>query len=270
VELAGFKAHVPEAEFILDTRRHVLSVRGSREAKIKADNVVIETANSIKGIHNHILKEVDESGNACPICFCDIEDCYRLEGCGHAFCRSCLVEQCNSAMRHHEGFPLVCAREDCNHLFLVADLKSLVSSEALDDLFRASLGAFVASSKGTYRFCTTPDCPSIYEVSTSGRLFVCGSCSLELCTTCHLEYHPYLSCEEYREFKQDPDASLKEWCKGKEDVKRCPGCGFTIEKTEGCNHISCKCGKHICWVCVESFDTSDSCYSHLRAVHGGY
>lgn len=270
VELAGFKACIPDAEFVLDTRRHVLSVHGSRESKIKADNVVAETANSIKGVHNHMLKEVDQSGNACPICFCDIEDCYRLEGCGHAFCRSCLVEQCNSAMRHHEGFPLLCAREDCNHMFLVADLKSLVSSEALDDLFRASLGAFVASSKGTYRFCTTPDCPSIYEVSTSGRLFVCGSCSVELCTTCHLEYHPYLSCEEYREFKQDPDASLKEWCKGKEDVKRCPGCGFTIEKTEGCNHISCKCGKHICWVCVESFDSSDSCYSHLRAVHGGY
>jgi ATP-dependent RNA helicase DHX8/PRP22 len=38
VELAGFKAHVPEAEFILDTRRHVLSVRGSRESKVKADN----------------------------------------------------------------------------------------------------------------------------------------------------------------------------------------------------------------------------------------
>jgi hypothetical protein len=81
---------------------------------------------------------------------------------------------------------------DCNHLCR-ADLKSLISSETLNDLFRASLGAFVASSRGTYRFCTTPDCPSINEVSTSGRLFVCGSCSVELYVTCYLEYHPYLS-----------------------------------------------------------------------------
>eukprot|EP01018_Ginkgo_biloba_P028693 Gb_34264 [translate_table: standard] len=269
-DLNGLKELIPEVEFILDTRRHVLSVHGSREAKIKAGHVITDTAKSLKGLENGILTELEERANACPICFCDIEDCYRLEGCGHGFCRSCLVDQCNSAMRHHEGFPLVCAHENCNSLVLIADLKSLLSGEQLDDLFRASLGAFVASSKGAYRFCTTPDCPSVYEVSDSGRLFVCGGCSAELCTTCHLEYHPYLSCEKYREFKQDPDASLKEWCKGKEDVKRCPICGFTIEKTDGCNHINCKCGKHICWVCLESFDSSDICYSHLRSVHGGY
>ncbi|XP_057829663.2 ATP-dependent RNA helicase DEAH11, chloroplastic [Cryptomeria japonica] len=270
VDLSGLKRLIPEAEFTLDTRRHVLSVQGSREAKTKAGCVITETANSLKGTTNKMLKEVEERENDCPICFCDIEDCYRLEGCGHAFCRSCLVDQCNSALRHHEGFPITCACENCDSLFLICDLRSLLSFEQLDDLFRSSLGAFVASSKGTYRFCTTPDCPSVYEVSSSGKLFVCGNCSVELCTSCHLEYHPYLSCEKYKEFKQDPDASLKEWCEGKADVKRCSSCGFIIEKTEGCNHINCKCGKHICWVCLESFDSSEGCYNHLRSVHGGY
>ena len=74
----------------------------------KDQSVIFVTTNGIKGIHNHMLKEVDEIENICPICLCEIEDCYRLE----AFCTSCLVEQCNSAMRHHEGFPLVCAFED--------------------------------------------------------------------------------------------------------------------------------------------------------------
>ena len=84
MELAGFKACIPEVGFILNTRHHVLSIHGSRESKIKANNVIAETENSIKGIHNHILKEVDESGNDFPIYSCDIGDFYRLKGCGHA------------------------------------------------------------------------------------------------------------------------------------------------------------------------------------------
>lgn len=82
-------------------------------------------------------------------------------------------------MCHHEGFILIFARKYCNNLLLVVDLRYLVSSDALDDLFRTSLGAFVASSKGTYIFYTTSDFPSIYEVSISGRLFVCGNWSME-------------------------------------------------------------------------------------------
>ncbi|GFS35131.1 helicase domain-containing protein [Actinidia rufa] len=46
----------------------------------------------------------------------------------------------------------------------------------------------------------------------------------------HLECHPCVSCERYKEFKKDPDLSLKEWCQGKENVKRCPVCSYTIEK----------------------------------------
>nr|GFA44619.1 ATP-dependent RNA helicase DEAH11, chloroplastic-like [Tanacetum cinerariifolium] len=111
----------------------------------------------------------------------------------------------------------------------------------MDELFRASLGSFVETSCGKYRFCPSPDCPSVYQVAQGedpGRPFACGACSVETCTRCHLENHPFLSCEMYKEFKRDPDMSLKEWMKDK-DVKHCPVCRFTIEKIDGCNHIEC-------------------------------
>jgi ATP-dependent RNA helicase DHX8/PRP22 len=154
------------------------------------------------------------------------------------------------------------------HIWLT-DLKSLLPCEKLEDLFRASLSAFVASSGGTYRFCPSPDCPSVYHVASGmvGDLFVCGACYAETCTRCHVEYHPFVSCEKYKELKEDPDMSLKEWCKGKEHVRNCPVCGYTIEKVDGCNHIECRCGKHICWVCLEVFMSGDDCYAHLRSVH---
>jgi ATP-dependent RNA helicase DHX8/PRP22 len=143
----------------------------------------------------------------------------------------------------------------------------------MDDLFRASLRAFVASRAGMYRFCPTPDCRSIYQVAApdaEAKPFVCGACYVEICTKCHLEYHPFISCEAYKEYKEDPDATLREWRKGKENVKNCPCCGYTIEKADGCNHVECRCGSHICWACLANFRSSEECYGHLRSVHQSF
>ncbi|KAJ4963552.1 hypothetical protein NE237_023491 [Protea cynaroides] len=266
-DLHGLKEEVPTAEFMLNTKRHTILVRGNKESKQKVEEIIFEFMKSLSGISP---TEQPEGEGSCPICLCEVEDCYQLQGCAHLFCRPCLMEQCESAIKSHDGFPLRCTHESCGTHILLTDLRNLLSSEKLEDLFRASLGAFVASSGGTYRFCPYPDCPSVYRVAdpgTTGEPFACGACYVETCTMCHLEYHPYVSCERYKELKDNPDLSLQEWCKGKEQVKRCPACGYTIEKVDGCNHIECKCGKHICWVCLELFKTSDKCYDHMRSTH---
>uniref|UniRef100_A0A0V0J057 RNA helicase n=1 Tax=Solanum chacoense TaxID=4108 RepID=A0A0V0J057_SOLCH len=263
-DLSGLKLKVPDAEFSLNTKRHCISIKGTKDMKQKVEDIISEIAQS--GLPSRMMDdEID-----CPICLCELEDAYRLEGCTHTFCRSCLLEQCESAIRSREGFPLCCMHKGCGAHILVSDLRSLLSSDKLEELFRASLGAFVAASAGLYRFCPSPDCPSVYLVTESGEVgapFVCGACYVETCTSCHLEYHPYISCEKYKEFKDNPDFSLEEWAKGKENVKKCPVCGFTIEKVDGCNHIECKCGKHVCWVCLVFFSSSDDCYNHLRSLH---
>lgn len=268
-DLRGLKERVPGAEFSLNVRRQSILIQGSKEMKQKVDEIIDEVAQMAgTSLTKRIKSEAD-----CPICLCDVEDGYRLEDCGHLFCRSCLVEQCESAIHNQDSFPLRCTHEGCMSPVLITDLRSLLSVEKLEDLFRASLGSFVAMSCGTYRFCPSPDCSSIYQVAAPGKEaepFVCGACYGETCTMCHLEHHPYMSCKQYKEFKEDPDSSLKEWCKGKEHVKSCPVCKYTIEKIDGCNHIECRCGKHICWVCLAYYGSSDECYGHLRSVHLTY
>ncbi|KAK4417107.1 ATP-dependent RNA helicase DEAH11, chloroplastic [Sesamum alatum] len=264
-DLHGLKEKVPEVELSLKASRHCISIVGTKESKQKVEDIINDLAQT-----SAQQSPCSDSDAACPICLCELEDCYMLEGCCHNFCRLCLVEQCESAIKSHDSFPLRCTREGCGTPILLTDLRSLLSFEKLEELFRASLGAYVTGSQGAYRFCPSPDCPSVYRAADPdgpGGLFVCGACFVETCTRCHLEYHPYLSCEKYREFKVDPDCSLKEWCMGKEHVKMCPGCGFTIEKVEGCNHIQCWCGRHVCWVCLEVFRSSDECYNHLRLTN---
>ncbi|CAH9070258.1 unnamed protein product [Cuscuta epithymum] len=259
--LNGLKEMFPDGSFSLNSKQHCIYIKGTaKDLKQRVEDAIYEIAQE-SGVH--IQRNDDEA--SCPICLCEVDDGYKLESCLHVFCRLCLVEQCESAIRSREGFPLRCLHKGCGSSIILSDLKSLLTVEKLEDLFRASLGAYVAANP-CYRFCPSPDCPSVYRVGTDSA-FVCGACYAETCTRCHLEYHPYISCDKYKEFKDDPDLSLKEWSEGKENVKKCPACLCTIEKVEGCNHIECRCGKHVCWVCLEGFETSDDCYSHLRVVH---
>ncbi|CAM6106789.1 unnamed protein product [Calypogeia fissa] len=274
-ELAGVGVNIN-----IDHRDHLLLVEGgdldavmkvqvaiADVARLLGQNVTASTGEDCPAQWDGVSAPADE----CSICFCPMEDQHCLEGCGHGFCRSCLIDQINSAIRHREGFPLTCAHNGCDQIFQLTDIRVLLTEEQQQDLQNASLSAFVAQSHGKYRFCTTPDCPNVYRISTAaGHSFTCAVCSVQLCTACHVEYHEDLSCEEYLQFKLDPDASLHAWRKGKEKhVKNCPGCCSVIEKIDGCNHMTCKCGKHVCWVCLSTFADSSACYDHLRTLHGG-
>ena len=64
----------------------------------------------------------------------------------------------------------------------------------------------------------------------------------------------------------------------KNDVRRCPHCKILIQRIDGCYRVTCTgCKKSICWKnkadgtpCMEIFETSSECYSHLTKEHGGY
>ena len=36
--------------------------------------------------------------------------------------------------------------------------------------------------------------------------------------------------------------------------KQCPYCRNWVEKTDGCNHIACRCGNHFCYFCGEGMN----------------
>jgi len=45
--------------------------------------------------------------------------------------------------------------------------------------------------------------------------------------------------------------------KNEDKVKSCPQCNNGVEKDEGCNHITCRCGSHWCWKCVTILDPNN-------------
>lgn len=81
--------------------------------------------------------------------------------------------------------------------------------------------------------------------------------------------HNRYSCKEFEELCELGFDGLSE--KIMKDYKRCPNnnCGAAIHRTDGCNHIVCKCGTHFCYVC-RFIGTRDQVYAHMREVCGTY
>jgi hypothetical protein len=46
--------------------------------------------------------------------------------------------------------------------------------------------------------------------------------------------------------------------------KQCPQCGNAVVKSSGCNHMTCACGQHFCWICLLPFASANDTYRHLH------
>lgn len=51
------------------------------------------------------------------------------------------------------------------------------------------------------------------------------------------------------------------------DIRKCPRCSENIERSGGCNHITCRCGSHWCWHCGKEFPEA-TIYDHMTGCGG--
>lgn len=221
------------------------------------------------------------SGEDCPICFCEADTPIQTS-CKHTYCLECLEGYCRSApsstTSKNTNFSIKCqgGGGTCTTIFTLQELKGHVSSSAFDDLLKSSFEAHVQRHPDTFRYCPTPDCGHVYRCTPTGTTansmgaatHTCPNRLERLCTSCHARHGDH-TCAEYKDIASGGRAALEK-LKRELDIRDCPKCTTPIEKTEGCNHMTCAgCRAHICWVCMEVFVSSDPCYGHMNEVHGG-
>lgn len=204
----------------------------------------------------------------CAICWTEAEDAVRTS-CGHTYCADCFESFCFNKPTGSAGFCIKCeeAMGECKAVLAFVELRELLSSNTFEDLLEASFASYIQQHPNAFRLCRTPDCDQIYRVSATQGTFTCTRCFEPTCTKCNEGHSPGVSCDEH--FRAG-DQQVLEDAKKELGIKDCPKCKTSIEKTEGCNHMTCGgCQAHICWVCLETFGTSNLCYDHLSKVHGG-
>ena len=85
------------------------------------------------------------------------------------------------------------------------------------------------------RFCSQPDCDGhMIAKDMNAKKLNCPKCDWAICFRCKEDWHGYCtSCETAME------KAFEGWGSGLEKIIFCPMCRTKIQKTEGCNHMTC-------------------------------
>jgi hypothetical protein len=126
--------------------------------------------------------------------------------------------------------------------------------EAYDKLaFRNALG-----SLDEFAWCLAVGCGSGQLNIENNHFMDCISCGYKQCLNHKVAWHDGETCEQY-DYRTSGQKKRDEEKKDEEMLntlsKKCPGpgCGWRIQKIDGCEHMTCKkCKFEFCWQCLAS------------------
>ncbi|KAI3336244.1 hypothetical protein F4824DRAFT_462666 [Ustulina deusta] len=210
----------------------------------------------------------ESSGQDCPACLTEAENPIQTR-CGHTYCLDCFENLCLSAPTQESAVSIRCVGDSgsCNTILDLPQLQEHLSSTAFEELLERSFASYARRHPDLLRYCPSPDCDYVYRASRAAKMQTCSNCLVPVCTSCHAQ-HGALSCAEYQDISSGR-REANERLKKEMGIKDCPKCRTPLEKIDGCNHMTCRCGAHICWVCLKVFDSSKACYDHMTQEHGG-
>ena len=204
----------------------------------------------------------------CTICWTEAENPV-LTGCKHLYCLECFEDLCKSGGSADQELVIRChgGMGKCQNIFSLPELQNRLSSAALEGVLEASFTSYVRCHPQSFRYCPTPDCGYVYRLSDTAVMQTCPKCLEVICRACHKQ-HGVLTCAEYKDLSSGGYEVFEKF-KREKGIKDCPTCSTAIEKSDGCDHMTCGgCGTHICWVCLKTFTASEPCYAHMNKVHG--
>lgn len=107
---------------------------------------------------------------------------------------------------------------------------------------------------------------------SSNPVVTCLKCQQTTCFKHRIVWHTDMSCEQYDILKSQPseNSATSKWLEM--FTKQCPQCQWHIQKSEGCDHMTCRHCKHeFCWECfVDYKHIADSGASQHQPVCSHY
>lgn len=272
--IAAVKEHLGEDMVIVNHAARKIFVRCSPADVGQVRNLLYNPHPTSEGPWRPDSTSAKEEDD-CPVCMEPAEPPLVKTSCGHTYCKTCITGFIKATINGRK-FPISCFHSSgdgttaCDTPLSISIIQDVLSKADSDQLLEISFSVHVQARPNEYAYCPTPDCPTVYVVTPTGALFTCNQCLLGICTACKTAAHHGQTCAQYKtaiDIAAAGESQFQEW-KRRAGVKSCPKCNADIEKNDGCNHMTCKCGAHLCWHCMKEF-TAGTIYQHMRTECGG-
>eukprot|EP00468_Gymnochlora_sp_CCMP2014_P008332 CAMPEP_0167764172 /NCGR_PEP_ID=MMETSP0110_2-20121227/13854_1 /TAXON_ID=629695 /ORGANISM="Gymnochlora sp., Strain CCMP2014" /LENGTH=796 /DNA_ID=CAMNT_0007651485 /DNA_START=6 /DNA_END=2396 /DNA_ORIENTATION=- len=202
-----------------------------------------------------------------------------MNGCGHAFCNDCWRRYLKVKIKEGQVQSIICPAFDCNHRVPSSIIDyPLVDKKTAQRYMKFELRDFVKENKD-FRWCPAPGCSASVcrHQHSDGKTIMghtadCGQGHF-FCFECGGEPHDPCSCAEYEKWNveckemsaklgtgaNENAAAIATMLWLKTNTKQCPKCKSSIQKNEGCNHMTCRSCRHeFCWICMAPWSTHGS------------
>ncbi|CAN6863030.1 unnamed protein product [Brassica oleracea] len=198
----------------------------------------------------------------CLICFNDIdpERMFSIGKCTHRFCFQCVKQHVEVKLLH--GMIPNCPHDKCNSEMVIDACGKLLTPK-LGEMWKQRIkeNAIPVTERVYCPYLRCSALMSKTKISESAKTLQsaypasgvrrCVECRGLFCVDCKVPWHGKLSCAEYKKLNPNPpadDVKLKSLANNKM-WRQCGKCQHMIELSQGCNHITCRCGYEFCYNC---------------------
>ena len=174
----------------------------------------------------------------------------KLKNCGHKFCDECWYDSLSIKIKENKLSSIKCLDYNCKQKLEDEFIINLLNNDInLIKKYKKYKKELIIAQDPNKKFCPFPDCDSYLELKNKKEKYISCLNNHLYCFVCLKKPHGKLPCDK----KNIKEKDMTQYAKNN-FVKKCPNCGTTIEKNDGCNHITCsKCGHQWCWLCNQKF-----------------
>ncbi len=207
----------------------------------------------------------------CIVCYDEVtrkSQQFKRSCCSEVVCRSCMAEVVKTNIHSEGRVQIMCPSPDCDGVVTREEIIDLVDRPTMDKYERLCANQEVSKFRKT-----CPNCNEITERRLPKKLWnyhskdihvTCQKCKHDWCFNCHAPWHKGVTCRQF----QKGDKQFKKWTKsnknGVPNCQKCPVCRVNIQKSAGCNHMTCnRCRTEFCYRC-------GSFYNFRVPIFGGH
>lgn len=207
------------------------------------------------------------SSEECIVCLDPITDPFVMVLCGHSLCRGCVKASVLSRINNTD-YPITC--DCCGTAMAMKDIMALLDDKDMLRLVNTAVNSYMTKhSDSDVKPCMHPGCAGFTRSVQHDTRVTCSLCTNAYCSACEVPYHEGQSCELFKQEKSGELAVQRFLEENKSTIRPCFRCKTPVMKNMGCNHMTCFCGAHFCWLCGAGFEDAAKTYAHLNQIHGG-